>query len=442
MKFHLTSRGAIKFPGNLFLVSLAAAAFLGVRGVTASGGPESETGSETSAAASPIDASPITVTPIPALGAESESGIDAPLSSEVESDPVPPLERYEFLEEKMAVPVRLVFFAPTKELAESVRHAVYQRFDEINDIMSDYNPESELIRACQQSGENLQPVEIGDELYFVLNAARRVDRLSGGAFDVSVGPVVKLWRRSRSFQTRPPEPYLTEAKRLVGRENWELLGSGIQDRISEGVIGRRRDRYALRVLKKNVRLDLGGIAKGYAIDEGFRILREFGIRSALIDAGGDIRVGDAPPGKNGWTIGVASLAADGGAAFYMTAENASVATSGDSFQFIEIDGVRYSHLIDPRSGEPLTRHSIVSVLAPAATDADALASAVSVLGPEEGIPLIESLDGVEAIIFLESEDREGDPEREKTPEVFATGRFIQIKDDLLSQKNEGETGEK
>lgn len=297
-------------------------------------------------------------------------------------------ERFEYLESKMAVPVRLILYAESRERADAAAAAVYRRFDELNDRLSDWSPESELVRACRDSGERDEPVDISDDLYRVLAEARRFDELSGGAFDPTVAPVVKLWRRSRSFGKRPPDAYLTKAKSLVGRAHWELFAP-------------ETDRPArLRVLKKDVRLDLGGIAKGFAIDEGFRVLTDLGLDAVLIDAGGDMRFGAAPPESDGWRIAVASLEKEKPLET-RTMTNRAVATSGDTYQFLEIDGVRYSHIIDPRSGEPLTRRSVVTIIAETAVQADALASAVSVLGPKKGRALIDTLPETDAVILTE-----------------------------------------
>ena len=329
------------------------------------------------------------------------------------------LRRCEYLREKMAVPVRVIFYAETPELADAAAEAVYRRFDEINAVMSDYDPESEIVRACRESALTGEPAEISESLFRVLKRAREMGDLTSGAFDISVSPIVKLWRRSRRLGRRPPEDYLRRAQALVGPDKWELLES-------ESV----PPRWALRVLKEDVRLDLGGIAKGYAIDEGIRLLGELGIKSALIDAGGDIRVSDPPPDAEGWTIGGLSLEKEGKAAYYLPLAGAAMATSGDMFQYTEIGAVRYSHIIDPRSGEPLTTRSTVTVLAPDAATADALASGFSVLGPEEGVKLADSVPGVETIIFTASE--EGAP-----PQVFATGRFLRIREEFL--ENAGKT---
>ena len=327
--------------------------------------------------------------------------------------------RYEYLQEKMAVPVRVVFYAETPEEADAAQEAVYRRFDELNRMMSDYDPESEIVRACRESGETGGKVEIGAPLYDVLSRAREMNRLTDGAFDISVSPIVKLWRRSRAYGRRPPADYLDRAKTLVGNDNWELSSEADSN----------PPRFFLRVQQKNVRLDLGGIAKGYAIDEGIRILEERGIRSALIDAGGDIRVTAPPPGKEGWTIGGVSL--DGGtqAAYYLTLSDTAIATSGDMFQYFEIDQVRYSHIIDPRSGEPLTARSVVSVIASDAASADALASGISVLGPERGVALAESLSGVEAFVITASSEGDG---TEMT--MAANGRFLPIRAEILKEK--------
>ena len=146
----------------------------------------------------------------------------------------------------------------------------------------------------------------------------------------------------------------------------------------------------VELLKRDMRLDLGGIAKGYALDEAQKVLGEHGIRRALIDAGGDIVMGDPPPGKQGWTIGVARLNPQADPSRYLSLARVAIATSGDTWQHVEIDSRRYSHLVDPRTGIGLTDHCSVTVIAPTAMAADGLASALSVLGPQAGLKLIET----------------------------------------------------
>jgi thiamine biosynthesis lipoprotein len=146
-------------------------------------------------------------------------------------------------------------------------------------------------------------------------------------------------------------------------------------------------------------LDLGGIAKGYAADEAMSVLKWQGINRALIAAGGDIVVSRPPPGKRGWLIGIAPLEFNGKPPDdYLLLSDAAVSTSGDREQYVEIGGVRYSHIIDPRTGLGVTARSSVTVVAPTGIVADSLATAVSVLGPERGLELINSTAGASGII--------------------------------------------
>jgi thiamine biosynthesis lipoprotein len=150
-----------------------------------------------------------------------------------------------------------------------------------------------------------------------------------------------------------------------------------------------------------MRLDLGGIAKGYAGDAALKVFLEHGLQKVINDAGGDLVVGEPPPGKAGWRIGIAPLEkVDGPPSRVLEIKNAAVATSGDAFQFVEIAGVRYSHLVNPKTGLGLAVRSSVTVIAPTRIEADSLASAVSVLGPEAGLELIESTKDAAALIVM------------------------------------------
>ena len=280
------------------------------------------------------------------------------------------LQRYEFQEQKMGVPTSLILYAPDEEIAKEAAGAVWRKFDELNAILSDWDSESEIIQACRRSEATNDFVPISDELRRALKESEKYCRLTGGAFDATVGPIVKLWRRSRYFHELPPESVLTPAKKRVGPNVWELNERGVR-------------------VDKNVRFDVGGIAKGIVMDEALEVLRDQGITSALINASGDLRIGDPPPGKDGWVVGISSL--DDKTTFYRELSNVGVASSGDANRYVEISGVRYSHIIDPRSREPLTRRCVATVVAPTATTADALASALCVLGVEEAPAVFEKI---------------------------------------------------
>ena len=145
----------------------------------------------------------------------------------------------------------------------------------------------------------------------------------------------------------------------------------------------------VKLVASDMQLDLGGIAKGFALDAALKIMREdFSIKRALIDGGGDVLAGDPPPGRNAWNVAIRNPKTNANT-WVVPLTNAALATSGDVHQFVEIDGVRYSHIVDPKTGMGLTDRMQVSVISPTGMQADALASAISVLGEEEGLALIK-----------------------------------------------------
>jgi len=289
--------------------------------------------------------------------------------------------RFQFTQLEMAVPVRLVFYCADATTATGAAEAAFKRIGRLNSILSDYDPQSELRRFERATLEG-NAVPVGDDLWEVLNYAEVISRRSEGAFDVTVGPIVRLWRRARRKRQLPSPERLKAARELVG---YRLVQLNDEDQ-------------TVRLLKPGMRLDMGGIAKGYAADEALGVLKKFGINRALIDAGGDIVLGVPPPDEPGWRVGIARLEADGPPSRVLLLSNCAVATSGDTWQFVEIDGRRYSHIVDPRTGRALADHSNVTVVAPNGIAADSLASAVSVLGPAQGLRLIEATPGCAALI--------------------------------------------
>lgn len=303
------------------------------------------------------------------------------------------LERFEFEGIEMAVPIRIVLYAPDSETARKAADEALARFHDLNGSLSDYDENSEIRKFC----DNALPEEfirVSSDLWNVLRRAVWHAELSDGAFDPTVGQVVRLWRHARKSHRLPPANRLAETLQTVGWKNILFDESNHAIALSQNGA------------KNHVRLDLGGVAKGYAVDEALRVMRLSGVSRALVDAGGDIGLGDPPPGKTGWTIAVASLKKGEKPTDFWILSNCGVANSGDMFQFAEIDGKRYSHIVDPKTGLGLTNRLTVSVVAPNAVDADALASAVSVLGPERGMKLIESLPDTEVQILQIAPDGE------------------------------------
>ncbi|MDB4733659.1 FAD:protein FMN transferase [Planctomicrobium sp.] len=300
------------------------------------------------------------------------------------------LKRYEFLQIRMGIPVNITLYAPSEAIANQASKAAYDQFRKIDSIMSDYDPDSELMQLCKNAAV-AQPVGVSPELFEVLTEAQKLSQQTDGAFDVTVGPVVKLWRIARRREELPDPQRLAKAMESVGYQNIEL----------------KKENRSVILKKANMQIDLGAIAKGYAADQALKAMKAHGISKVLIDAGGDIVAGDSPPGREFWMIEIEKLQSESDAETPIVhLNNAAIATSGDAYQFLEIDGARYSHIVNPLTGKGLTTTSTVTVIAPTGMAADRLASAVSVLGAQKGLELIQRNNKTE--LFMFTLDAEGE----------------------------------
>lgn len=296
--------------------------------------------------------------------------------------------RFEYGRPEMGLPFRIVMYAADRARADAAAEAAFQRIEDLNGIMSDYDEDSELSRLSRTSGQGKE-VRVSDDLWRVLERAQDLASRSDGAFDVTVGPCVSLWRQARREGRLPDPARLARARRATGYRYVRLVP----------------ERRAVELLAPGMRLDLGGIAKGYAVDEALKVLGRLGIRSALVAGGGDLAVSGPPPGKKGWRIELAPLdATHAPPARFVRLAHSALATSGDAFQRLEIDGKRYSHIVDPRTGTGLTDHSLVTVIARDCMTADSLTKVVSVLGPERGLKFIEGEAGVAARVVRQPGD--------------------------------------
>ena len=283
------------------------------------------------------------------------------------------LQRFAFEKAEMGLPFRITLYASDEAVAKAAADAAFARIAVLNSVFSDYDSDSELSRLSRTAGLG-KAVPVSRDLWLVIERAQALAVRTEGAFDITVGPLVKVWRRARRKQELPSAELIAEMRARVGFKNVRLDAAA----------------RTVELLVPEMRLDCGAIAKGYAVDEALAVLKSRGIARALVAGSGDMAAGDAPPDAPGWRIEVAALDVPGAPpAQVVHLVNRAVATSGDVFQRVEIGGLRYSHIVDPRTGTGLTDHSLVTVLAPDCMTADSLATAVSVLGPERGLRLIE-----------------------------------------------------
>jgi thiamine biosynthesis lipoprotein len=270
-------------------------------------------------------------------------------------------ERYEFVEPHMGTLFRIALYASEPASAKAAARAAFDRISALNRIMSDYDPASELMRLCREPAGTAVPVSA--ELFDILQRCQFLAEKTHGAFDVTLGPVIRLWRESRRTHALPTAEVLTAAQHACGFAHLHLDPTA----------------RTVTLLRAGMLLDLGGIAKGYAADEALAILSQCGFPSAMVAASGDLAFGDAPPGKLGWTVEIAPFGAAAGAPLTLVLAHAAVSTSGDAEQFVEISSVRYSHIVDPTTGLGLTKPIAVTVVARHATLTDGLDNTCSVL---------------------------------------------------------------
>ncbi len=386
------------------------------------------------------------------------------------------LQRFEYSQLRMGVETRIVVYAPEEAIALRACQEAYSRISALEEKMSDYRRDSELMQVCERAVGRW--VKVSPELFYVLWRAQRLAQQTEGAFDITVGPLVALWRETRRTQRLPDPQALAEAR---ARSGWHKLQLSLS-------------RRAVRLQTEGMRLDLGGIAKGYACDQALRVLRKHGLNRALVQMGGDLVVGDPPPSlrlpsstadkgtafsftfwvntrvfqqfqpsppapllfsphprplsqwergvwlppspcgrgrggvgeglsrrrdkgfrsetctrafeveprlctltspstggtenrQTGWQIEVPALKQNGQPIF-LSLQRCALSTSGSTEQYVEIEGTRYAHIVDPRTGLGLTHLVLASVRAPDGITADSLATALCVMG-ESGVALLK-----------------------------------------------------
>ena len=288
-------------------------------------------------------------------------------------------QKIEVSEPHMGTIFRVLVYTRHEQTARAAIAKAYARVAELDQKLSDYKVDSELNHLCRVAYQH--PTQVSAELFYVLDVAQGIARQSNGAFDVSVGPLVRLWRQARQTKQLPSTEVVATLRAHTGFEDIRL--------------DRRHRRVTL--LKPHMQIDLGGIAKGYTADQAFDVLKRAGFSKSLVAASGDIRVGDAPPGRKAWRVALDPFGK--GSTETIELVNQAVSTSGATEQRIEIDGTRYSHILDPRSGLGLTTSHAVSAVASKGILADAWATAFCVLGPEVGRSFLPKMPKIRIFFF-------------------------------------------
>ncbi|WP_286953991.1 MULTISPECIES: FAD:protein FMN transferase [Aminobacterium] len=271
------------------------------------------------------------------------------------------------------------------ENAPQALDAALQRIAEIEDHMSLHSSSSDIAFVNQKAG--IEPVIVHNDTFFVMEQALKYAQKSSGYFDPTIGPIVDLWGIGTNKEKLPTEKEITQRLPLVN--------------YAHSVIN--KETQSIMLLQKGQMLDLGGIAKGYAADEVAQIFRGKGIKSALIDLGGNIYAYGTKADGTLWNIGIQDpLEPRGTPLGIVKVSNCSVVTSGNYERFFEVEGKRYHHIFDPHSGYPAASGLLsATIVSQTSIDGDALSTTLYILGKEGGLAFIERIPGVEALVVTE-----------------------------------------
>jgi thiamine biosynthesis lipoprotein len=295
----------------------------------------------------------------------------------------PQLFHYEATRLSMACVYAIDAYGPDAGALPRILDEAFDEVDRIDRLMSHYKADSPLSRINRDAAR--MPVTVDPELFAFITDAMRYNRDSGGAFDITVGPLMKAWGFFGGEGRMPSDEELGAARHHVGGTHVHLNPS----------------RSTIAFDEPGVELDLGGIAKGYAVDRVVRLFQQRPIAAALISAGGSTIYGlGAPPGRDGWDVALQDPIDRERTALTVRLNNRALSVAGSSEKYFEADGVRYSHIMDPRSGRPVQGILSVAVLADTGTAGDALDDAFFVLGPNNSQRYLNQLPQTEAWMFL------------------------------------------
>ncbi len=299
-----------------------------------------------------------------------------------------------------------IVMARSENVARQCEAAAVEQQQRVDELMSDYDPESEISRVNRLA--YTEPVQVCPETFRVLKEAVRFSELSEGAFDVTIGPLKDLWHKAGLTDVPPTEEAIAEARSKVGYQKLVL------DEATRTV----------RFTVEGMKIDLGGIAKGYGIDASVEAMKGQGALGGMVDIGGDVRCfGQPPHGQKTWRVGLQNPAAVMGKPgadqilMVLMVSDEAVTTSGDYRRFTVVKGQKQSHIMDTQSGKGAEKLASVTIIAKEAMVADALATTVSVLGLEKGLALVERIPEAEAILI---------PNTPNAQPVFSSGARVYV----------------
>ena len=291
--------------------------------------------------------------------------------------------KYSFQQPKMGSPFNIVIYAEDSTKAAIAAEKGFQLVDTLNQVYSDYLPNSELNQLCKSAGSGTW-IKVSPLLYSILVEAKTAGRQSKGSFDITMSPVIKIWRNARRIKMLPTKDSIRLAMQKVGYRYIET------DTINQMV----------RLSKTGMQLDLGGIAKGETAQRLYDRLKQMGFPHTLIDAGGDIVAGSTPATIPGWRVAINLPESEELMDKQLLMTNKAVTTSGDLYQYLEVNGVRYSHIINPTTGWAVTNNRNVTVIANNGTDADWLTKACTILPIKQAIKMVGKYPSAEVQIAL------------------------------------------
>ena len=260
--------------------------------------------------------------------------------------------RYQFSHPQMGTVFKIILYTNDSLSGVYASQKAFLRLDELNLTLSDYREDSEINRLCRTSGTG-EYVKISADLWQILQESLQAAQLSKGYFDVTIGPMTQLWRRMKRQKILPSSQQIAEARTKVGIEN----------------IAFKAKNQSVMLKKQGMRIDFGGIGKGFAEDEMMKVLKQNGIKAAMIEAGGNILVSDSPTDSpKGWEIIIEKKKK------YL--KNCGISTSGDAYQFVEIGGQKYAHILDPKTGIGFTKPRQITVITKDGTSSDWLSTAL------------------------------------------------------------------